>query len=471
MPEYNFSLYFGLAIDLYESTLVSDQTPFDKFMAGDNAALTDDEKQGFSIFDGGGKCSNCHGGPELTNASVENVQSQPLEGMEMADGKMATYDNGFYNIGVRPTEDDKGLGGSDPFGKPLSMTRLAAVPGKIAADGAFKVPSLRNVALTAPYFHNGGQATLRQVVDFYSRGGDFAAHNLDNFDVDVAPIGLSDREKDELVAFLNALTDPRVAKQSAPFDHPQLFVPNGHPGGDGGAVATDGGKVRDQFLLVPAVGRDGGVPIPTFLDFTGPLVELISAAAPAAPPSEPASPAPVATAAPAAAAADPPPPAVEATTPPTATAAPAGASVARAPLALRIGKVEVARRGRLLVLRTTVRVNRDATLHARVLSKARRALRLLPGSRLGTARSGRVHLAIVSATKGEHTMRVVLRVRLDASKSSRSYRLALDAAEGATSHATATVTLHGDGGRRDQRRPSPSRPKASWWPKGNSGRY
>ena len=95
MAEYNFSLYFGLAIDLYESTLVSDQTPLDGFLAGDNTALNTEQKQGFDIFNGGGKCSNCHGGPELTNASAENVQSQPLETMEMADGQFATYDNGF----------------------------------------------------------------------------------------------------------------------------------------------------------------------------------------------------------------------------------------------------------------------------------------------------------------------------------------------------------------------------------------
>jgi cytochrome c peroxidase len=431
MPEYNFSLYFGLAVDLYESTLVSDQTPFDKFMAGDGAALTETEKQGFAIFDGGGKCSNCHGGPELTNASAENVQSQPLEGMEMADGQMATYDNGFYNIGVRPTEDDKGLGGIDPFGKPLSMTRLAAVPGKIAADGAFKVPSLRNVALTAPYFHNGGQATLRQVVDFYSRGGDFAAHNRDNFDVDVTPIGLSDKEKDELVAFLNALTDQRVARQSAPFDHPQLFVPNGHPRGADGTVATDGSRARDQFLLVPAVGRDGGEPIPTFLDFTGPLVELT---APESPPVEGA-----------------PAPAVEATppsqpnageTPPPATPATVELAVVRAdaPLALHIGKVALTQKGRLLVIRTTVRVNRPAVVHVGVRAGTR-PVRLLPGSRFGSARSGRAHMTLVSATAGERTTSVAIRVRLGTSGKSQRYRLVFASADGQTSRTSAAVIV------------------------------
>jgi cytochrome c peroxidase len=109
--------------------------------------------------------------------------------MIMGDGQPAVYDNGFYNIGVRPTFEDLGVGGNDPFGNPLSETRVAQLgrfnallgdepnvavaPGDwTAVDGAFKTPGLRNVELTAPCFHNGGQLTLRQVVDFYNRGGD-----------------------------------------------------------------------------------------------------------------------------------------------------------------------------------------------------------------------------------------------------------------------------------------------------------
>src|SRR5205823_3888854 len=65
----------------------------------------------------------CHGGPELTNASVRNVTNERLERMHMGNDGIAVYDNGFYNIGTRPTEDDLGVGGSDPFGNPLSETR------------------------------------------------------------------------------------------------------------------------------------------------------------------------------------------------------------------------------------------------------------------------------------------------------------------------------------------------------------
>jgi cytochrome c peroxidase len=431
MPEYNFSLYFGLAIDLYESTLVSDQTPFDRFLAGDNAALTDEEKQGFAIFDGGGKCSNCHGGAELTNASVENVQSQPLEAMEMGDGRMATYDNGFYNIGVRPTEDDKGLGGTDPFGNPLSMTKLAAVAGKIVADGAFKVPSLRNVALTAPYFHNGGQATLRQVVDFYSRGGDFAAHNAENFDVDVSPLGLNDRERDELVAFLNALTDPRVARQSAPFDHPQLFVPDG-------AVLAEAESARDRYLLVPAVGRGGGDPIPTFLGFTGPPVDLPNEVEPSAEPE------PAQVDAGVGSTAQPTPPATAdaSAVTPEQPGARANEPAASTPvLTLSIRKLGLSRRGRIVTLRTAVRLNRHALLRVRVVSGARALLRVLPGSVVGSARTGRLHRTLTVRIAGGGMTTVTLRIRPASTHVPRRLRVVFTAEDGLASRATATVAF------------------------------
>lgn len=282
LMDYNFSLFMGLAIQLYESTLVSNNAPFDQYMEGNSNALTVQQKQGKDLFEGRAKCVNCHGGAEFTNASVKNVQNQRLERMIMGNGGEAVYDNGFYNIGVRPTLEDLGVGGKDPFGNPLSESRLAAqglftsllnaTPNltvganeRIAADGAFKVPGLRNIELTAPYFHNGGQMTLRQVVDFYNRGGDFHENNIDNLDPDIQNIGLSEEEKTSLVAFLVSLTDDRVRYQRAPFDHPQLFVTDGHPG-DQNTVTNDGtGQATVTMLELPAVGRNGSAPQPNFL--------------------------------------------------------------------------------------------------------------------------------------------------------------------------------------------------------------
>jgi cytochrome c peroxidase len=269
----NFSLFWGLSVGLYMSTLVSDQSPLDHFLAGNTAALTAQQQQGLAIFQGKGFCQNCHGGPELSNASVSRVENEKLENMIMGNGQLATYDNGFYNIGVRQTGEDVGLGGNDPFGKPLSMTKRAQAgdpeacgstpcnPGpasqRAAVNGSFKVPLLRNVALTAPYFHNGGQLTLRQVVEFYNRGADFSRANQDDFDVDIGPIGLTETEKQALVAFLRGLTDTRVADQSAPFDHPQLFVPNGHE-------FVEGHHRFDDMRVISATGAAGGTPLALF---------------------------------------------------------------------------------------------------------------------------------------------------------------------------------------------------------------
>jgi hypothetical protein len=142
---------------------------------------------------------------------------------------------------------------------------------RVAADGAFKTPGLRNVELTAPYMHNGGQGTLMQVIDFYNRGGDRTGTtardstgfgpNGSNLDTDVASLGLTAGEKADLVAFLLALTDERVRHRGAPFDHPQLFVPNGHPWDrrDPGKVAVNPGtgNAADDLVEIPAVGRTG----------------------------------------------------------------------------------------------------------------------------------------------------------------------------------------------------------------------
>jgi len=138
--------------------------------------------------------------------------------------------------------------------------------------GAFKAPSLRNVELTGPYFHNGGQATLRQVVDFYNRKGDFPQVNQDDLDVDIVRLGLTDTEKHALVAFLLALTDERVRSEQQPFDHPSLCVPNGHPGDQNSVTASDPTalvkEATDDLTCLDAVGASGhpNSPLTRFLN-------------------------------------------------------------------------------------------------------------------------------------------------------------------------------------------------------------
>jgi cytochrome c peroxidase len=211
---------------------------------------------------------------------------------------VGTYDAGWYNLGVRPTADDIGLGAADPFGSPLSWTQLfqqtasglIKVPGNglgcagagnvtfpntllnpsgfpllsgslIAGEntdvaGTFKVPGLRNVEFNGPYFHNGGKATLAQVLDFYDNGGDFDRTTNATKAPAIVPLQLDAGQQKSLVAFLLALTDDRVRLQQAPFDHPQLFVPNG-----------DSPAGTDNLLEIPAVGASGSTtPVQRFLN-------------------------------------------------------------------------------------------------------------------------------------------------------------------------------------------------------------
>jgi len=329
--QWNFSLFFGLAVQAYEATLVSDDTPFDRFQGapskgiqGNPNALTPSERNGLSIFMNadpnlGGRCNNCHAAPVMTNHSIVDIkpdaQGRPndiVEFMVMGDGAMANYDKGFYNIGVRRTSEDVARGGTtfppvpppDPAfqnpldgGKPfpLSYTALAGlaannklpddvlrfvqldpstkkpvpVLGRQAINGNFKAPNLRNVQYTGPYFHNGDSATLRHVVEFYTRGGNFPNTNFHDLDPDIVgipslrfPEFLPSAQQNihDLVEFVShGLTDERVALEKAPFDHPQLQVPNGSP--------QD--KPNDDALediVIPAVGQNGRTTaISTFL--------------------------------------------------------------------------------------------------------------------------------------------------------------------------------------------------------------
>ncbi|QHG62946.1 cytochrome-c peroxidase [Pseudomonas putida] len=313
--EANFPLFFGLAIQMYEATLISDQAPLDAYLQGDHTAMNAQQVQGMELFLGKGKCVACHGGAELTNAG-SRLLFQPherIERMVMADGLTTLYDNGFYNTGVRPTSEDLALGGSDAWGNPLSFTReyntqlqggnipdplevdvctfeaplSAAVPCdptlkpsvgfRDSVDGAFKTPTLRNIALTGPYFHNGSRATLQQVMEFYNRGGDRRGedasntsgfehpavnqHNGSNLDPDMTALNLTPDEVDALVKFMEVgLTDPRVAWERAPFDHPSLILPQGEKGDENAVTQKPGSTSRqalDADFQLNAVGASG----------------------------------------------------------------------------------------------------------------------------------------------------------------------------------------------------------------------
>ncbi len=305
--EANFSLFFGLAIQLYEATLVADRSGFDRWMESGkfNSAFGRKELAGLNVFVNEGECVQCHAGPELTKASVRAARqgTDVIRAMPMAQGA-ALYDNGYYNLGVTPTTDDLGRGDVDILGQPLAFTRQALFQRlgllemdfdifgndhiaasaeelgtpvcndangngrcestetlhpafqRAAVDGAFKTPGLRNVELTGPYFHNGGMATLRQVVQFYNRGGNFCSFNERDLAPRIKPLGLSPMQEQSLVAFLVSLTDPRVKYRQAPFDHPELRLPK------------DGLDAMGSRTLSPVGAFGAPQPLTTFLQLS-----------------------------------------------------------------------------------------------------------------------------------------------------------------------------------------------------------
>jgi len=255
---YNFGLFFGIAIQAYEATLVSDDTPVDRFLAGDSNALTAVQQQGLDEFRAGGsQCTRCHQGPELSAAGLSTaVRINALDPRAL----------GLFRTGVSAIEDDPGAAGLDAFGSPL----FPAAPDE-HANGAFKSPGLRNVELTGPYFHTGGAATLEQVLEFYARNGDVPAGG--NLGPGIGNIRLNQRNRAEIVEFLRALTDDRVRYERAPFDHPSLCVPVGYGENPPGVLAPDRSvagiatSAADLWALLPAVGQSGNqVPLQTFAE-------------------------------------------------------------------------------------------------------------------------------------------------------------------------------------------------------------
>jgi len=144
------------AISAFERSLIVDNTPLDKYLAGDLNAIGADAKRGLNLFVNKAKCIACHDGPNLT-------------------------DNSFHNIGLSSTD-----------------TGRKAIIDSPDLNRAFKVPGLRNNQYTAPYMHDGSIKTIEAVIRFYNRGGD----NKENLSSLIQPLNLSENEIKDLVAFL-----------------------------------------------------------------------------------------------------------------------------------------------------------------------------------------------------------------------------------------------------------------------------
>jgi cytochrome c peroxidase len=271
--EYNFAVFWGLAIQAYESTLVSNATPFDQLAEGNRSALSPLAAQGLNIFTGKGQCTNCHTGAEFAGATYSDLSRR---GSLVSLSHGLVTDTGFFRTGVRPAGEDIGLAGNDGFGVPLSIA-VQQHASAMGVNGSFKTPTIRNTEFTGPYFHSGGAATLEQVVDFYSCGGDSPSDP--NLGPGIQRLSLSASDQAALVEFIKALSDDRVRFERAPFDHPQLCVGDGAKTVNGGMPMLNGSpdsrfqhEAMENFVEIQEVGSGGGTALQTFAELIGATV-------------------------------------------------------------------------------------------------------------------------------------------------------------------------------------------------------
>jgi len=166
--------FLAQAIAAYERTLETGQTPNDRWLNDEPNGLTEQQVRGRTIFKEKGKCFECHFTPDFTGDEFRSIG--------LFDGKKHN-DSGRFLITKNP--------------------------GDI---GRFKVPGLRNIAITAPYMHDGSMKTLREVIDYYDNPHASLPNGLNRDSLLLSPLGLTEMEKDDLEAFLHGLTDDRFVK-------------------------------------------------------------------------------------------------------------------------------------------------------------------------------------------------------------------------------------------------------------------
>ncbi len=165
------------AIASYERTVLAGNAPYDQYRAGDKGAMSAQQVKGLELFEGKANCATCHVSFNFT-------------------------DEMYHNLGV----------GWDASAKKFADQGRYDVTEKDANRGQFKTPTLRNVTETAPFMHDGSEATLRDVMVLYNRGG----NENPGLDAKMKPLGLNDGELDALVAFMYALTGPVTNAEPPP---------------------------------------------------------------------------------------------------------------------------------------------------------------------------------------------------------------------------------------------------------------
>lgn len=271
IPEYRaqFQKVFGRAptyddlvkaIAVYERTQIAFDSPFDRFMAGDENALTPQQKRGWAIFNGNGRCMTCHGWNPTS----------PL-----------FTDNRFHNIGVSAHKSDfvplarkalalleQGGGGArqiDVLAIQTDMSELGRflVTKQPHDIGAFRTMGLRNLYVTEPYFHDGSQQTIWDTLDHYNKGG------VQNpfLDGGIVPLGLTEQDEDDLAAFLLSLTSQRYMPM-AKKEYEKQF-----------RISRTTRPQRDTAAAMGIKGREGPGFAGPFGDIGPPMTEMVESPA------------------------------------------------------------------------------------------------------------------------------------------------------------------------------------------------
>ncbi|MBM3990292.1 MAG: hypothetical protein FJ298_04710 [Planctomycetes bacterium] len=190
---------FGKALEAYERRLQRGDAPFDRFVAGAAQALSESARRGWKLFAGRGNCRSCHAGPAFTDGEFHNIGIPPLAGGKADDP--ARY-AGIDLVRADPFNARGEFSDAREDERALELETLERSPQNF---GEYRTPSLRNVALTAPYMHQGQLKTLAEVVNFYStlEGATPIGHHQEQV---LQPLKLSASEAADLVAFLESLT-------------------------------------------------------------------------------------------------------------------------------------------------------------------------------------------------------------------------------------------------------------------------
>jgi cytochrome c peroxidase len=219
------------AIAAFERELVTRHSPYDRYLAGDDQALAPAQKRGLVLFHTKARCATCHQGPEFSDGTfkVQGVQ-------QLGPGKELTT----TFVGTpRPSGHD--------LGRFLTS-------GNVQDRFAFRVVTLRQLTLTAPYMHDGALATLEEVIEFYDRGaGDEPTIGRERIAPELVPLGLTSQEKADLLAFLHGLTDSSVVVEIP------SRVPSGLPPAGEGILEALAARERNGALpregMNPAAGK------------------------------------------------------------------------------------------------------------------------------------------------------------------------------------------------------------------------